>query len=81
MLSSMSYQGGDDEFIICDDEHYAELWMGTHPSGPSWILNSDGMRGPLLKTYLAVRARESPVRCCPTRCVVHPSCTPTELLD
>ena len=27
--------------VIDEKERYAELWMGTHPSGPSKLANSD----------------------------------------
>jgi mannose-6-phosphate isomerase len=48
-------EGGDDEFKTEEDVMYAELWMGTHPSGPSRIVRDDGKPGVLLKDYLKVR--------------------------
>lgn len=38
------------EQSVKESEHYAELWMGTHPSGPSFVL--DGEQRVLLKDYL-----------------------------
>lgn len=32
--------GGDPDFMIDDAMPYAELWMGTHPNGPSILKNS-----------------------------------------
>eukprot|EP00595_Chromulina_sp_UTEXLB2642_P000419 CAMPEP_0196762298 /NCGR_PEP_ID=MMETSP1095-20130614/1701_1 /TAXON_ID=96789 ORGANISM="Chromulina nebulosa, Strain UTEXLB2642" /NCGR_SAMPLE_ID=MMETSP1095 /ASSEMBLY_ACC=CAM_ASM_000446 /LENGTH=212 /DNA_ID=CAMNT_0042112897 /DNA_START=77 /DNA_END=716 /DNA_ORIENTATION=- len=33
--------GFDPSFQVKDNESYAELWMGTHPSGPSKIFNTN----------------------------------------
>ena len=30
-------EAGDDDFVIAKDTPYGELWMGTHPSGPSLV--------------------------------------------
>ena len=30
-------EAGDDDFAIAKDTPYGELWMGTHPSGPSIV--------------------------------------------
>lgn len=34
-------QGGDETFELQHDMTYAELWMGTHPRGPSILSSSD----------------------------------------
>ncbi|XP_070539004.1 mannose-6-phosphate isomerase-like [Ptychodera flava] len=32
---------GDDNFQVEENKPYAELWMGTHPNGPSQIISKD----------------------------------------
>ncbi|CAM9989700.1 unnamed protein product [Pylaiella littoralis] len=44
---------GDDSYEIDADQTYAEMWIGTHPSGPSNLLTNSGNLGPLLKDHLA----------------------------
>lgn len=39
---------GDSEYTVMPEENYAEMWIGTHPSGPSRVMR-DGCPGPLLK--------------------------------
>lgn len=34
----------DADFEVDEDETYAELWMGTHPNGPSRVMR-DGNEG------------------------------------
>lgn len=40
---------GDKSYEVAADEPYAEMWIGTHPSGPSSLLTNSGNVGPLLK--------------------------------
>ncbi|CAN0266720.1 unnamed protein product, partial [Hapterophycus canaliculatus] len=42
---------GDAEYTVKPEETYAEMWIGTHPSGPSRVVR-DGCPGPLLKEIL-----------------------------
>eukprot|EP00903_Cladosiphon_okamuranus_P006615 g6462.t1 len=42
---------GDAEYTVKPEETYAEMWIGTHPSGPSRVVR-DGSPGPLLKEVL-----------------------------
>lgn len=42
---------GDDSYKIDADQTYAEMWIGTHPSGPSNLLTNSGNLGPLLKVW------------------------------
>eukprot|EP00903_Cladosiphon_okamuranus_P007227 g7015.t1 len=44
---------GDTSFKVDLDQPYAEMWIGTHPSGPSNLLTNSGNIGPLLKDHLA----------------------------
>lgn len=37
-------QSEDSDFDVDDDQTYAELWMGTHPNGPSRVIR-DGREG------------------------------------
>lgn len=34
-------ESSDDSYIICEGVPYAELWMGTHPSGPALLEGTD----------------------------------------
>ena len=54
------YSEGNDGAVVAEDKPYAELWMGTHPSGPSaiastgatlksWIEENDGSLGKVLQ--------------------------------
>lgn len=45
---------GDTNYKVDADEPYAEMWIGTHPSGPSNLLTNSGNVGPLLKVTLAL---------------------------
>lgn len=40
---------GDTSYKVDVDQPYAEMWIGTHPSGPSNLLTNSGNIGPLLK--------------------------------
>lgn len=40
---------GDTSFKVDVNQPYAEMWIGTHPSGPSNLLTNSGNIGPLLK--------------------------------
>eukprot|EP00966_Prymnesium_polylepis_P292604 6757569-Prymnesium_polylepis.1 len=31
-------ESGQDDFELAEDSPYAEMWMGTHPSGPSMVV-------------------------------------------
>ncbi|CAM9550171.1 unnamed protein product [Discosporangium mesarthrocarpum] len=42
---------GDSSYTVKVDETYAEMWMGTHPSGPSYVVR-DEKNGPLLKDLI-----------------------------
>ncbi|CAM9786097.1 unnamed protein product, partial [Scytosiphon promiscuus] len=44
---------GDTSYKVDVDQPYAEMWIGTHPSGPSNLLTNSGNMGPLLKDHLA----------------------------
>ncbi|CBN76539.1 Mannose-6-phosphate isomerase [Ectocarpus siliculosus] len=44
---------GDSSYQVDVDQPYAEMWIGTHPSGPSNLLTNSGRVGPLLKDHLA----------------------------
>lgn len=47
---------GDSSYQIDVDQPYAEMWIGTHPSGPSNLLTNSGRVGPLLKvTWLCTQ--------------------------
>jgi len=54
-MTVIPLQHGDEDFQLSESKHYAELWMGTHPSGPSRLMNEDGTGGELLKDFLKVR--------------------------
>lgn len=43
---------GDTSFKVDVNQPYAEMWIGTHPSGPSNLLTNSGRIGPLLKVDL-----------------------------
>lgn len=34
-------------------QHYAELWMGTHPSGPSFIVDENQIENLSLKSWIS----------------------------
>jgi len=44
-------QEGEADFQADDNTRYAELWMGTHPSGPSYVVLGEDDKVPL-KEYL-----------------------------
>lgn len=47
---------GDSSYQVDVDQPYAEMWIGTHPSGPSNLLTNSGRVGPLLKvTWLCTQ--------------------------
>lgn len=37
---------------IDESEHYAELWMGTHASGPSYVVGEKGIEDLSLKSWI-----------------------------
>lgn len=52
-VAQLKQEAGDEGFAVEEGKRYAELWMGTHPSGPSWVVDGgDGGGGMLLKEYL-----------------------------
>jgi mannose-6-phosphate isomerase len=38
-------------FELHEDQRYAELWMGTHPSGPSYLADNEGTKTKLLSQH------------------------------
>ena len=48
--------GMDDGFEVSEEREYAELWMGTHPSGPSLV----SIQTPLRTLYAARPSNPSP---------------------
>lgn len=44
---------GDPDFMIDDAMPYAELWMGTHPNGPSLLKGSSQKLGDWIKAHPA----------------------------
>ena len=46
------YSSGNDNAEVDDEKPYAELWMGTHPSGPSHI-SSGPSKDSTLKSWIA----------------------------
>ena len=48
LVANLALGGSEDGMIVDEDKPYAELWMGTHPSGPSLV--SPG--GQLLSDWL-----------------------------
>ena len=55
-------EAGDDEFSIAKDTPYGELWMGTHPSGPSMVRTHAPRRthSPRPRTVAPTHARPRP---------------------
>ncbi|XP_076323686.1 mannose phosphate isomerase isoform X2 [Tachypleus tridentatus] len=45
-------KSADTTFSVEECETYAELWMGTHPSGPATIINNPTLEGTLLKDWI-----------------------------
>lgn len=43
--------GGDPDFMIDNTMPYAELWMGTHPNGPSVLKGSSQKLGNWIKSH------------------------------
>lgn len=55
---------GDKTYAVKKDETYAEMWIGTHPSGPCHLMTLSGNLGPLLKVRLTVLdSRQSQRHC------------------
>ncbi|KAG7392767.1 hypothetical protein PHYPSEUDO_014254 [Phytophthora pseudosyringae] len=53
-------EAADDSFKAEAATPYAELWMGTHPNGPSKVLREDGGETPLLSDWIrTLRAKET----------------------
>lgn len=46
---------GDKSYAVDADQPYAEMWIGTHPSGPSSLMTNSGNIGPLLKVRTHLR--------------------------
>jgi mannose-6-phosphate isomerase len=46
-------RGGDPDFMIYNAMPYAELWMGTHPNGPSILKGSSKKLGAWIKAHPA----------------------------
>lgn len=52
-VAQLKKGGGGAEYQVQAAQKYAELWMGTHPSGPSYILPTRPGESPvLLRDYL-----------------------------
>lgn len=45
-------KSGEPDFIINNEQPYAELWMGIHPKAPSIIVFPSDLRGQLLSRWL-----------------------------
>ncbi|KAG3206169.1 hypothetical protein PC128_g908 [Phytophthora cactorum] len=53
-------EAADESFKADVATPYAELWMGTHPNGPSKVLHEGGDEAPLLKDWIRkLRANET----------------------
>lgn len=53
-------EAADDSYKVDADVPHAELWMGTHPNGPSKVLLEDGGNAMLLSEWIRLqRANES----------------------
>jgi len=50
-------QEGENNFRADDKTRYAELWMGTHPSGPSYVVFGEDDKKVHLKDYLKAHPR------------------------
>jgi mannose-6-phosphate isomerase len=56
-VAQLKKGGCESGYAVQAEQRYAELWMGTHPSGPSRILPTHPGESPvLLRDYLQVRA-------------------------
>ena len=60
MVASLK-AAGDKSYKVDADEPYAEMWIGTHPSGPSNLLTNSGNVGPLLKVVLSHAITHFPI--------------------
>lgn len=55
-VAQLKKGGGGAGYEVHGEQRYAELWMGTHPSGPSRVLPTHEGESPvLLRDYLQVR--------------------------
>lgn len=55
-VAQLKKGGGGAGYEVKGEQRYAELWMGTHPSGPSRVLPTHEEESPvLLRDYLQVR--------------------------
>lgn len=55
-VAQLKKSGSGAGYEVQDEQRYAELWMGTHPSGPSRVLPTHEGESPvLLRDYLQVR--------------------------
>ncbi|KAL4139248.1 hypothetical protein PRIC2_002746 [Phytophthora ramorum] len=53
-------EAGDESFKADASTPYAELWMGTHPNGPSRVIREEGGESPLLSDWIrSLRANET----------------------
>ncbi|RUS24997.1 phosphomannose isomerase type I [Jimgerdemannia flammicorona] len=55
-----AYAAGIDGFVVDNNKPYAELWMGTHPNGPSYVLSPDGTKRLLKEVIAADRSLVTP---------------------
>ncbi len=52
LVAQLAKSAGGDSFSLQEDKPYAELWMGTHPSGPATIQASTDSAPVLLSAWL-----------------------------
>uniref|UniRef100_A0A1J3DEU7 mannose-6-phosphate isomerase n=1 Tax=Noccaea caerulescens TaxID=107243 RepID=A0A1J3DEU7_NOCCA len=54
-LDSLVYRvyAANSEYQVDSTRPYAELWMGTHESGPSYLVDADGSNGVTLRSWIA----------------------------
>ena len=50
LVAELAANGRPDEFCVDGTAPYAELWMGTHPNGPSVL---KGLQAPSLADHIA----------------------------
>ena len=50
LVAELAANGRPDEFCVDGTAPYAELWMGTHPNGPSML---KGLQSPSLADHIA----------------------------
>ena len=52
LVARLAKSAGGDNFILDEKKPYAELWMGTHPSGPATVQLNSGSNAMLLSEWL-----------------------------